>query len=412
MLSRTSQRSAAVARSLTGPWACGLCTIAPDVLIDRHAAVAQVTLNRPKAMNALNLSMVRTLTEQLLKLNSDPSVAAVVLQGAGGRAFCAGGDIKVLTAGKDGAPEARAAQEAFFREEYTLDHLIARSSAFKPYVALLEGLVIGGGFGVSIGASVRVATDSTHFSMPETGIGLFPDVGGSYYLPRLAPGLGMYMALTGSPITGAAAVQAGLATHYVKPESMAALKADLGQCQSGAQVEDLVQGLAASREEVTALAADADHVKHASLIEQAFTHNSVLDIVSELGAALSRAEDDASATWVKRSLKTLQRVSPTSLAVTFQAQQAGSTMSLEDVFKMEFAVALNCMRGVDFYEGVRAQLVDKDRKPVWQPSTLQQLEQASVDGHFKLPQGVQGLELMKKQDMVDSSGILDETPRM
>ena len=386
--------------------------VEPEVLVERQGDVAFVTLNRPKALNALTTNMIRIMTKELVQLNSSPDVGLVVLRGAGGKAFCAGGDIKVLSSGKDGSPEARAAQEAFFREEYMLDHLIARSSSLKPYVSLLDGVVMGGGFGVSIGAKMRIATDKTVFAMPETGIGLFPDVGGSYYLPRLPKGLGMYLALTGNRINGAATTLAGLTTHYVPDSKYSAVQDELGSCRSADNVMELLQSSAVTGKALADAAADADTVQHRQLIQRAFTHNSVEDIMSELVAASRDTFDEDGAAWAGKQAKTLSRVSPTSLAVTFAAQQAGKGLSLEQAFEQEFSAALTFMRGTDFYEGVRALLVDKDRNPKWQPDSISAVQHADVRKYFSLPEGVEPLKLFGLRDMVDLSGVQDNVPRM
>jgi len=387
-------------------------TTEPDVLVERQGDVAFVTLNRPKALNALTTNMIRIMTKELIQLNSSPDVGLVVLRGAGGKAFCAGGDIKVLSSGKDGSPEARTAQEDFFREEYMLDHLIARSSALKPYVSLLDGVVMGGGFGVSIGAKMRIATDKTVFAMPETGIGLFPDVGGSYYLPRLPRALGMYLALTGNRINGAATTVAGLTTHYVPDAKYATVQEELGSCRSADNVLELLQSSASTGKALTEAAAGADTVQHSELIERTFAHNSVQDIMSELLAASRDTFHEDRAAWAGKQAKTLARVSPTSLAVTLAAQRAGKGLTLEQAFEQEFSAALNFMRGTDFYEGVRALLVDKDRSPKWTPDSIAAVQVSDVQQYFSLPAGVKPLKLFGLRDMVDLSGIEDNVPRM
>uniref|UniRef100_A0A8C8DRF1 3-hydroxyisobutyryl-CoA hydrolase n=1 Tax=Oryzias sinensis TaxID=183150 RepID=A0A8C8DRF1_9TELE len=286
----------------------------PEVLLDKVGRAGVITMNRPKVLNALNLTMIRQILPQLKKWENDAETDIVIIKGAGGKAFCAGGDIRAVTeAGKVGDSLA----QDFFREEYTLNNTIG--SFKKPYIAFIGGITMGGGVGLSVHGRFRVATEKTLFAMPETAIGLFPDVGGGYFLPRLQGKLGLFLALTGFRLKGRDVQRAGVATHFV------------------------------------------DSVKIPDL------ENELVDF---------KSPSDAEVT------KVLSKMSPTSLKITYRQLQAGATLSLQEVLVMEYRLSQACMRGCDFYEGVRAVLVDKDQSPKWNPSTLEEVSEQSVDECF------------------------------
>ncbi len=337
-----------------------------DILMEVGGSVATVTLNRPKALNALTLEMIRRFDPRLQEWAADPRIHAIVVEGAGERAFCAGGDVRALyDAGRAGGR----LPADFYREEYTLNHHIHRLG--KPYVALMDGITMGGGVGVSVHGSHRVASERTTFAMPETGIGLFPDVGGSYFLPRLPGAIGMYLALTGARLGAADCLYAGIATHYVDSARLDGLKGALARADwSGAPNAVVDRALDGFREDPGAppLAADRD------AIDRCFAGESVADIV----AALEETGTD----WAARQLETLAAKSPTSLKVTFRQIRAGGSMGFAEVLKMEYRLTQGCMAGHDFYEGVRAAVIDKDRAPKWRPPTLDQVSGAAVDAYF------------------------------
>uniref|UniRef100_A0AAR2LK92 3-hydroxyisobutyryl-CoA hydrolase n=1 Tax=Pygocentrus nattereri TaxID=42514 RepID=A0AAR2LK92_PYGNA len=291
-----------------------------DVLLERVGNAGVITLNRPKILNALSLDMIRQIYPQLKKWEKDSETDIVIIKGTGDRAFCAGGDIRY--AGKVGDP----LTQDLFREEYTLNNAIGTFK--KPYVALISGITMGAGFGLSVHGQFRVATEKTLFAMPETAIGLFPDVGGGYFLPRLQGKLGLFLALTGFRLRGRDVQRAGVATHFVESEKLGALEKDLVELKSPS--------------------------------------------VSDVAQVLNTYQG-----------QTLAKMSPTSLKLTFRQMQMGAGMSLQEVFVMEYRLSQACMRGSDFYEGVRAVIIDKDQNPKWKPSTLAEVTEQLVEESFR-----------------------------
>jgi len=335
-----------------------------EVLAEKRGRIGLITLNRPQALNALNRTMCLTVHRLLDDWRDDPSVEAVVIRGAGDRAFCAGGDVvTVYHAGRSGSPD----WEAFFYDEYRMNHAIATYP--KPYVALIDGITMGGGVGLSIHAPYRVATERTLFAMPETGIGLIPDVGGTHALPRLAGELGTYLGLTGARLKAADCLVAGIATHHTP----------------GDRVEALVEALAAGGQPVEATLGDFDCDvggatlgAHRDAIDRHFAHDSVEAIVASL-----EADDD----WAREQAATLLRMSPTSCKLTLRALRDGAALDIGSALRNEYRVVCAIKRGRDFYEGIRAQLIDKDRDPKWSPATLAGVSEAEVDGYFGTPKG-------------------------
>lgn len=364
-----------------------------SVQFDRDGHLGTVVLNRPKALNALNLEMVRALNAQFRGAwnSREKGVAAVWLSGAGGRAFCAGGDIKTLWEGR-GSPAGLAEQAAFFSEEYAVDHLLAKDSALhRPHVAVYDGTVMGGGVGISIHAAFRVATERTVFAMPETGIGFFPDVGGSFFLPRipLGPAFGLFLALTGHRITGADAVHAGLATHFVPSAGLAALREDAAEAlrkRTPRTRDDAVAALSLVLDRhAVPLPAFTITPSQLRAIGGACGRASVAEVAEALHASAREAADVSDAAFLGKAAKTLDRASPTSLRVTFEQLRRGAALpSLAACLAMELRVALRFMHGrsADFYEGVRAVIVDKDGKPAWEPSTVDGVSDAAVEAFF------------------------------
>lgn len=341
----------------------------PEVLIDRVGCAGVITLNRPKALNALNLSMIRLIHPQLMKWQVDEEAAVVIVKGAGGKAFCAGGDIRAVTeAGRVGEPLA----QDFFREEYILNHAIGTYQ--KPYVALIDGITMGGGVGLSVHGRFRVATEKTLFAMPETAIGLFPDVGGGYFLPRLQGKLGLFLALTGFRLKGRDVQRSGVATHFVESQKMDALEKDLVGLRSPTNAD--VFKVLDSYQKESVLDVEKAFVlqQHTDEIDRLFNSNSVEGILHNL-------KTDGSPFALKQA-EILSKMSPTSLKITFKQLQQGATMSLQEVLVMEYRLSQACMKGQDFYEGVRAVLIDKDQSPKWNPSTLEEVTEQNVDTCF------------------------------
>jgi len=338
-----------------------------EVLFEKRGRAGIITLNRPKALNALTLAMVDAMHPQLEAWRTDNDVELVVVKGAGERAFCAGGDIRALhDSGKAGTPYVI----DFYAHEYRLNTLIKRYP--KPYIALINGIVMGGGVGVSVHGAARVCGEGTMFAMPETGIGLFPDVGGTFFLPRLGGELGMYLGLTGSRLDVVDAKYAGVATHVVP----------------AAQHEELIKALAEgdhTYERTLARFAVAPDNKSKleglrEWIDGHFVHDSVEAIFASLESGTSL--------FATETLKSLKTKSPTSLKVTYRQIREGRRMGFEDCMRLEFRLTNRFMRGHDFYEGVRAVIVEKDNAPKWSPPSLSGVGASDVDAYFApLPSG-------------------------
>eukprot|EP01006_Ploeotia_vitrea_P021428 TRINITY_DN53802_c0_g1_i1.p1 TRINITY_DN53802_c0_g1~~TRINITY_DN53802_c0_g1_i1.p1 ORF type:complete len:451 (-),score=209.84 TRINITY_DN53802_c0_g1_i1:81-1409(-) len=358
----------------------------PGVFEVQNNAVRSFVLNRPKALNALNQDMIRFLTPKLAALDENDAARLITISGYGDKAFCAGGDIVALyrNGKQDGGDTS-----TFFLEEYTLNHQI--SQLRTPYVALLNGITMGGGVGLSVHGRYRVAMDTTLFAMPETGIGFFPDVGGSHFLPRLNGQLGMFLALTGHRLKGADIFHAGVATHYVESKLLL-------------QLRETFESMFATGETSTDLALDLVCTDPADLpefslapyldvIDDCFGQDSIEKVFERLESTASKQDGSAEAEWAAKQLKTLGRMSPTALKVTFRQIREGETKSLEECLKMEFRLSQGFMRTADFFEGVRALLVDKDNQPKWQYADVTQVPDNHVDEFFDKPDNADDLLL-------------------
>ena len=328
------------------------------VIARRQGRVGRLTLNRPKALNAIDGGMVRTLHGALDAWRDDPAIEAVVIEGAGGRAFCAGGDIRQV---RDLALAGRHAEiEAFFADEYALNAAIARYP--KPYVALIDGVCMGGGMGLSIHGSARVVTDAAVLAMPETGIGFFPDVGASYFLPRLPGDHGMVLALTGARVGGADAAGLGLATHYVARDRIAVLADELAEA-----------GIVALATAALPLPTDAGVAPPE--VVAAFGADSVAGILDRLASLRSAPAQEM--------LDTLRSRSPTAVLRTFELMRLGARRTLEQCLAIELELARHATRHPDFAEGVRAMVVDKDRNPRWSPARIEDVPLDDVKAPFR-----------------------------
>lgn len=332
----------------------------PEVRIERRGHLGRIILNRPRAINALTATMVSLIRGALDEWEHDDGVATVLLSGAGERGLCAGGDIVAIyrDAGNGGAESAR-----FWAEEYELN---ARISSYpKPYVALMDGIVLGGGVGVSAHGRHRVVTERTKVGMPETGIGFVPDVGGTYLLSRAPGELGTHAALTAQTMTGADALLLGLADIYLDSSRLEDLTAALAERPAEEVLRDFAQ------EAPPAPLAAARH-----WIDACYGHDDVETIVD----ALLRSEDQAA----NRAAAVVLAKSPSALKVTLQSlRRARKLPDLVSVLQQEYRVSLRALAAPDFAEGVRAQVIDKDREPRWQPATLQEVRQADVDAFFE-----------------------------
>ncbi|XP_026231869.1 3-hydroxyisobutyryl-CoA hydrolase, mitochondrial isoform X1 [Anabas testudineus] len=343
--------------------------VEPEVLLEKVGRAGVITMNRPKVLNALNLSMIRQISPQLKKWENDTETDIIIIKGVGGKAFCAGGDIRAVTeAGKLGDSLA----QDFFREEYILNNAIG--TCRKPYIALIDGITMGGGVGLSVHGRFRVATEKTLFAMPETAIGLFPDVGGGHFLPRLRGKLGLFLALTGFRLKGRDVQRAGVATHFVESKKIPDLERELVELKSSSA--ENVSRVLDSYQNQSTLDSEKPFVlhQHMSDIDRLFSSSSVEGILQNLKADGSE--------FSKKQAEILSKMSPTSLKITYKQLQAGASLSLQDVLVMEYRLSQACMRGRDFYEGVRAVLVDRDQNPKWNPSTLEEVSDQSVDQCF------------------------------
>ena len=330
-----------------------------DVLLCNEGPLGHITLNRPKALNALTHDMCRTIYQALQDWALDPGIHAVLIDAVPGRAFCAGGDIRsIYELGRTDLPEA----EAFFATEYRLNAAIRHFP--KPYVALLNGITMGGGAGLSVHGSHRVVTENTSFAMPETGIGLYPDVGGTYFLSHVPGQSGTYLALTGTRIGPADMLSFGLATHYISSDKIERVTLRLTQ---GEPVEAVLGAVAESPPGPPATAPFADQ------IDAAFAGDSVEAIIGRL----QRASE-----WGRDVAKSLATRSPTSLKLTLRALREARNLAFDDCIRMEYRMTLRVLRGHDLYEGVRAILIDRDQRPRWNPGSLEKVTNDQINQYF------------------------------
>lgn len=337
-----------------------------DILFDRQGAAGLVTLNRPQALNAVTHDMVRALTETLEAWANDPRVTRVVVTGTGKRAFSAGGDLRALYEMGRAGRQADALQ--FWRDEYRLNTLIKHYR--KPYVALIDGIVMGGGVGLSVHGSHRVAGDRYRFAMPEVGIGFFPDVGATWFLPRLPDEVGTYCALTGERLGTADAVASGLATHHI----------------ATARFPDLIDGLCGTVSVDAVLAAFTEKLPPGPTLARRDSVARLFggDSVEEILAALDResASGSAEAEWAAATARTMRGKSPTSLKIALAQMRRGRVCEFDECMRTEFRIVSRIVFGHDFYEGVRAVIIDKDNAPRWRPDTLGAVSAADVERHF------------------------------
>ncbi|MEM7739596.1 MAG: enoyl-CoA hydratase/isomerase family protein [Pseudomonadota bacterium] len=327
------------------------------VLVRKQGRVGRITLNRPKALHALNFAMCTTITTALLAWRNDPDVDVVVVDHAEGtRGFCAGGDVLFLA--ESGRDDGRAGAE-FFALEYRLNTLIKEYP--KPYVALMDGVTMGGGVGISVHGTHRVATERTVFAMPEAGIGLAPDVGGGYFLSRLDGELGMWLALSGARLKGQDVLAAGIATHFMSSDELAGL------------VEALcAEGIAALPPPTGPV--EASYEPHRAEIDRAFSAGSVEEIIDRL---------QAGSEWAKGAAHEMAAKSPLTMKVAHRQLRLGKEQTFRDVMAMEFRICTRMIKTPNFQEGVRAVLVDRDNNPAWSPSALDDIDHQAVSIFFE-----------------------------
>jgi enoyl-CoA hydratase len=328
-----------------------------DLIVTIHGQIGRIRLNRPAALHALTMDMCLGILEALATFETDDSVKAVVFDHAEGRGFCAGGDIRMLA--ESGAGDGKAAC-TFFHTEYRMNHRLFTYP--KPTVAIMDGITMGGGVGMALPCKFRVATEKTRFAMPETGIGLFPDVGGGWYLPRLPGKIGMFLALTGARLDGAECLAIGLATHYL----------------NSADVPDALTVLSNNADEIVGTlkshgtgAPLAQIVTNRAYIDRLFAGDSVAGIMTALEADKSD--------WAANELATMRTKSPLSMAVAMRQLREGAAMpDFAAEMRQEYAIGARMVHTHDFIEGVRALIIDKDNAPRWRPK----VDPAEIDAIF------------------------------
>jgi 3-hydroxyisobutyryl-CoA hydrolase len=370
-----------------------------DVLFNSIYGIRSVELNRPKKLNSLNGSMARKIFPRLKEWEKSNLANMILISGAGEKALCAGGDVAALAKQNAEGPEGQQASTSFFGLEYGLDHMIATYS--KPVISYMDGITMGGGVGLSMHAPFRIATERTVFAMPETTIGFFPDVGGSFFLPRLDGETGTYLALTSERLKGVQALYAGIATHYLHSSVLANMTQRLSELTFPDHVElperlhtvnktmaEFSLGLPPLEEEPMLMAGSLR-----AAIDRCFAFNTVEEILQALEQETEHKE------WAQKTLETLSSRSPTSLKVTLRQLRLGKKWSISETFKREHAISAHFMRHPDFVEGVNARLVSKPpRQAQWQPATLKEVSDEAVEEFFKIPEGEERLSLFSDGD--------------
>eukprot|EP00599_Poterioochromonas_sp_BG-1_P006734 CAMPEP_0173133486 /NCGR_PEP_ID=MMETSP1105-20130129/756_1 /TAXON_ID=2985 /ORGANISM="Ochromonas sp., Strain BG-1" /LENGTH=398 /DNA_ID=CAMNT_0014045165 /DNA_START=218 /DNA_END=1414 /DNA_ORIENTATION=- len=360
-----------------------------DIITNQQGKTLFLELNRPKALNALNLDMCLEMKKVLTERINHPSstVSHFIMKGVGEKAFCAGGDIKTLYTSVISEKDEIQAYPGkihvdFFRHEYILDYLLGTSN--KPQISFWNGIVMGGGVGISVLGEFRVATEKTVFAMPECGIGLFPDVGGSAWLPHLNDGYGNYIGMIGTRLNAADLVHAGIATHFIQTKYLPEVEKEIvtadipndpvNSRKTLKAILDKYQSISGKTGQHSILQENSDNIKkcfgeHIESVEQAIHELSV--------------EDGNGNKWATQALQSIRKSSPTSLKVTFEQLRRGRTLDAAECFNMEFRIVIGCMRNNDFREGVRALLVDKDNSPKWQPATLEEVSKDYLESFFQ-----------------------------
>ncbi|XAZ24009.1 enoyl-CoA hydratase/isomerase family protein [Sinorhizobium sp. B11] len=340
-----------------------------EVIVERRGTAGLIRLNRPKALNSLTIPMVRTIAAALDEFAGDQAVASVVVMGEGERGFCAGGDIRAIhLSGRSGDGLA----ETFWREEFRLNHRIA--SYPKPYVALMDGITMGGGVGLASHGRHRIVTERTRLAMPETGIGYFPDVGATWLLPRTPGESGTWMALTGLDINASDAIYTGLADVYMSSSRLEEAVHHLTNLSAGSSSDDVDAVLRGLSEQVDEGRLQAN----AAMIDRAFHFNRVEDIASALAT-----EEGEFAAETRRVMLTR---SPTSLKLALRLLRAGrQSRTLGECLARELGACMHVLHGPDFYEGVRAAVIDKDRNPKWSPPTIALVNDEMIGRFFESP---------------------------
>jgi len=347
-----------------------------EIVLGREGGLAALTINRPRALNALTLDNYRRFVPALRAWAQDPSVHAVIVRGAGERAFCAGGDVRAVYEAGRGISGDRDLPAVFFREEYELIRSIHRFP--KPYIAIIDGITMGGGAGISVNGAYRIATERTLFAMPETAIGLFPDVGATRFLNRCPGHIGRYLGLTGVRLRAADAIYCGFATQFVPHDRITELVETLGRAawQTGRECDRIDEVLAGFEEDPGPAPLGALQ----GSIDRCFAGGNVEGILNSLAAEV--AARGVHADWAAETRAGLLTKSPTSLKITLRQLTIGRDYDLEAALVLEYRLTQHVMTAHDFYEGVRAMLIDKDQVPKWQPVTLAEVSDRMIDAYF------------------------------
>jgi 3-hydroxyisobutyryl-CoA hydrolase len=372
-----------------------------DVTFTNNYGVRSIELNRPKKLNSLNGSMARKIIPRLQEWAKSDMAGVVIMKG-NGRAFCAGGDVAELAKWNKEGTEGQQRSADYFGLEYKLDHLIATYT--KPYVAFMDGITMGGGVGLSIHAPFRIATENTLFAMPETTIGFFPDVGASFFLPRMEGALGTYLALTSEQLKGVDAFYHGVATHYIHSSTLQQLESRLAELQFpdymplnerfkiiNATIEEFSTGLPSSAPHISgALRKTIDSVFHIDQPDMSAILSSLQNVV-ETGASKDLKS------WAQKTIDTIHTRSPISVSVTLQQMRIGRQWSIAQTFQNEYAIASTFMSHPDFVEGVTARLIERTKaRPQWSPNTLADVKKRDVAEFFA--QGDERLALISEVD--------------
>ena len=332
-----------------------------EVIIGSDSGCGQITLNRPKAINALNFDMCRTIIAALQSWEFDPEIAAVIIDHSKGRGFCAGGDLRALYENlRDGGTEVL----DFFRTEYRLNHLLFTLA--KPSVCFMDGIVMGGGAGIAMPCRYRVATESTIFAMPETGIGFFPDVGAGWFLSRLPDRIGQWLSLTGARLDGADCLRLGLATHYLPHDALSDVKARIKKAP----------------DELELILNDESILPPPARIDELHAHTNMLFAADRIQDIFAMLNADPSP-WAKEQLAEIRKKSPRSCKVALQALAAcGKLTQFSEIMQLEYRISSRLARKQDFSEGVRAFVIDKDNHPTWVPPRFEDVSDEEIDAIF------------------------------
>jgi len=373
-----------------------------DVVFNNLYGLRTIELNRPKKLNSLNASMIRKIVPRMVEWEQSSLAQVIVMKGAGDKAFCAGGDIAALAKQNMEGPEGQRASVDYFAVEYKLNHYIATYK--KPYIAFMDGITMGGGVGLSIHAPFRIATERTVFAMPETTIGFFPDVGASFFLPRMNGAIGTYLALTSERLTGANVFYSGVATHYLHSTSLPSLESRLAELRFK-DYESMETRLAVIEmtieEYATGLPQGGEMLLGGELrraIDRCFSKESVADVIIAL-----KEEQGPTKEWAEKTLYTLHQRSPTAVHVAFKQMQIGRDWSISETFQREHQIAAHFMRHHDFVEGVSARLISKEEPkptPKWQPASLEDVgfDNRTALSFFQKAEDIPRLNLLTDRD--------------